>query len=278
MNKMTRPTTVPQTLEDMLIEHATAREALRLGLKHHKTIATRLKGISVGVERSVSDLFDQTTSLEETYIKMMNIGIIAGTGGLLSHAPRRTQSMLILIDAFQPEGVTRIFQDSVFMMPHLGVLSTIHKEAASQIFDKDCLVRVGTVIAPAGEGKDGESIMRVTMEMPNGGTREEQVNFGKIKKIPLKGSETIRVCISPRRGFDIGAGQGHKHETTVTGGEVGIVLDGRGRPLRLPEDKESRISRLHDWLVSMECYDQNKLSQIRSGKQRCIPCQENKDR
>ncbi|GAH78889.1 unnamed protein product, partial [marine sediment metagenome] len=29
--------------------------------------------------------------------------------------------LLILIDAFQPEGVTWFFQDSVFMMPHLGL-------------------------------------------------------------------------------------------------------------------------------------------------------------
>jgi len=266
MNKMTRPTTIPQTLEDMLIEHATAREALRLGLKHHKTIATRLKGVALGLERTVSDVFDQTAFLEETYIKMMNIGIIAGTGGLLSHAPKRTQSMLILIDGFQPEGVTRIFQDSVFMMPHLGVLSTVHKEAASQIFDKDCLVRVGTVIAPVGEGKEGESVMTVAIEMPDGNTKEEEVSFGEIKKIPFKGNEAAKVQISPRRGFDVGAGQGRKREAIVTGGEVGIVLDGRGRPLRLPDDSESRIRRLLDWLGAMECYDPNRLSQIQSGK------------
>jgi len=55
---------------------------------------------------------------------MLKIPIIAGTGGLLSHASRRMQSMYILTDASQPEGITWLFQDSVFMMPHLGVLST----------------------------------------------------------------------------------------------------------------------------------------------------------
>lgn len=122
-NKMIRPTTIPQTLKELIIEQAVAREAIRLGFKHHKTLATRLKGTKV--ERDLVDIFDQ--GLAETYIDIMNVHIIAGTGGLLSHAPRRTQSLLILTDAFQPEGVTRIFQDSVFMMPHLGVLNRLSR-------------------------------------------------------------------------------------------------------------------------------------------------------
>jgi len=56
MNKMIRPTTIPQTLEDLIVEHSVAREALRLGLKHHRTIATRLKGVQI--ERTISDMFD----------------------------------------------------------------------------------------------------------------------------------------------------------------------------------------------------------------------------
>ena len=139
MNKMIRPTTIPQTLEELIVEHAVAREALRLGLQHHKSIATRLKGVKQ-VHDDMGWMFKQEQS--ETYIDMMKIDIIAGTGGLLSHAPDRSQSGLILVDAFQPEGITWVFQDSVFMMPHLGLLSTVHPEASWQIFDKDCLVRV----------------------------------------------------------------------------------------------------------------------------------------
>ena len=180
-NKMIRPTTLPHTLEELIIEQAVAREALRLGLEHHKTIATRLKGVKI--DRDTGYIFDQ--KLEETYIKMMIIDIIAGTGGLLSHAPRRLQSMLILTDAFQPEGVTRMFQDSVFMMPHLGVLSTVHREAAWSIFDKDCLVRLGTVIAPAGTGSPGEPVMTVELEMLDGETMKEEMKFGEIKRSDL---------------------------------------------------------------------------------------------
>lgn len=249
-NKMIRPTTIPQTLEDLIIEHAVAREALRLGLLHHKTIATRLKGIRV--KRTISDMFEQ--ELAETYIDMMKIHIIAGTGGLLSHAPSRAQSLLILTDAFQPEGVTWFFQDSVFMMPHLGVLSTVHSEAAWQVFDKDCLIRIGTVIAPRGLANEEKEVMTVELEMPNGETEKEEVKFGEIKRMNLAERQEAKAIITPHKGFDVGNGPGHKVESTAMGGIVGVVLDGRGRPLQLPEDENAKRGSLLKWFRAMALY------------------------
>jgi uncharacterized protein (TIGR01319 family) len=257
-NKMIRPTTIPQTLEDLIIEHAVSREALRLGMVHHKTIATRLKGIRV--ERDAGDIFAQ--ALEDTYIKMMDIKIIAGTGGLLSHAPRRQQSLLILTDAFQPEGVTRLFQDSVFMMPHLGVLSTVYTEAAWSIFDKDCLIRLGTVIAAAGLAKEGDHVMDVTIEMPDGSSIEEEMKFGEIKRIPLPEGEEAEIVISPHRGFDVGAGPGHHLDTKVSGGVVGLIIDARGRPLILPEDEQVRHEKLLEWIRSLDLYPEDRMKEL----------------
>jgi len=258
MNKMIRPTTIPQTLEDLIVEHSVAREALRLGLKHHKTIATRLKGIQI--ERTISDLFDQ--EMEETYIDMMRIEIIAGTGGLLSHAPRRVQSMLILTDGFQPEGVTWLFQDSVFMMPHLGVLSTVYRDAAWNIFDKDCLVRLGTVIAPKGTASPGEPVMTVELEMPDGETVKEEMKFGEIKRINLAERQEAKAIISPHKGFDVGEGPGHKVESTLMGGVAGIMLDARGRPLYLPEEESARKELLLKWFHALDLYPEDKLKEL----------------
>jgi uncharacterized protein (TIGR01319 family) len=258
MNKMIRPTTIPQTLEDLIVEHSVAREALRLGLDHHKTIATRLKGIQV--KRDVADTFAQ--SLDETYINMKDIDIIVGTGGLLSHAPWRVQSMVILIDAWQPEGVTKMFQDSVFMMPHLGVLSTVYKEAAWNIFDKDCLVRLGTIIAPSGKGAFGESVMNIELEMPDGQTLKEELKQGEIKRINLPERQEAKALIMPQKGFDVGYGPGHKVESKIMGGIVGIILDARGRPLQLPDEKSLRREILRKWFNALSLYPEDELKEL----------------
>jgi uncharacterized protein (TIGR01319 family) len=251
MNKMIRPTTIPQTQEDLILEHAVAREALRLGLVHHKSIATRLKGALLK-NRTISDLFEQEVA--ETYIKMKDIKIIVGTGGLLSHAPEEVQSMLVLIDAFQPEGITWMFKDSVFMMPHLGVLSTVHRDAAWQIFDKDCLIRLGTVIAPIGTDKIGEPVMKVTLDMPSGEKFEDDIKFGEIKRVNFPERRTAKISVTPYRKFDMGLGEGKKVDGEVMGGKVGILFDARGRPLKLAEEPDTRIKLLNTWFKSIDLY------------------------
>ena len=258
MNKMIRPTTIPQTLEDLIVEHSVAREALRLGLVHHRTIATRLKGIQV--ERDIASMFEQ--QLAETYIKMMDIDIFAGTGGLLSHAPERIQSMFILIDAWQPEGVTKMFQDSVFMMPHLGVLSTVYRDAAWSIFDKDCLIRLGTCIAPAGTAEPGEEVMTVELKMPSGETLVEKLTFGEVRRIELPERSEAEAVIQPAKRFDVGKGDGNVVETTIMGGAAGVLMDARGRPLVLPEEVGARRRLLQEWFKALDLYPEEELEEI----------------
>jgi len=258
MNKMIRPTTIPQTLEDLIVEHSVAREALRLGLKHHRTIATRLKGVQV--QRTISDMFDQ--AIVDSYVEMMNIDICAGTGGLLSHAPRRIQSMLILTDAWQTEGITRMMQDSVFMMPHLGVVSTVYRDAAWNIFDKDCLVRLGTSIVAQGQAKFGESVMDITLEMPNGETIEESMNLGDLKLIPLAADQEAKAHIEPANLYDVGAGPGKELDAVVQGGVAGLLLDARGRPMYFPSDDQKRKDLLITWFKATGLYDEKALEAL----------------
>jgi len=257
-NKMIRPTTIPHTLESLVVEHAIAREALRLGLQHHKTIATRLKGAKL-VRQMVGEMLEHR--LQATYIDMMKIGIISGTGGLLSHAPRRVQSLLMLTDAFLPEGVTKIYQDSVFMMPHLGVLSTAFPEIAWNIFDKDCILRLGTVISPVGIDKKGEQVLNVKLDMPDGTIYEHDLEFGNIIKVPLEEREKVKVVLTPKNNFDVGAGLGKILETEVEGGVVGLVIDTRGRPLAIPEDEVERRKTLLKWFRSLGLYPEDYIAE-----------------
>ena len=155
-NKMIRPTTIPQTLDELIVEQAIAREALRLSFDQHKKFAVSLKGVQQ--ERTISDTFDQTMS-GETLVNMQDLDMIVGSGGVLSHAPRREQACKILIDSFLPEGITELSVDSIFMMPQLGVLASVHEKAAIEVFNKDCLVRLGTCIAPLGEGELGQEML-----------------------------------------------------------------------------------------------------------------------
>jgi uncharacterized protein (TIGR01319 family) len=252
-NKMIRPTTIPHTLEDLKIEQAIAREALRLAFEQHKSMAVGLKGIQQ--ERTISDAFSQSMT-GETLIDLMGLNLLIGSGGILSHAPRRNQAALMMIDAFLPEGITRLAVDSIFMMPHLGVLSTVHEKSATEVFNKDCLVPLGTCIAPVGEGKEGSNVLKMIIEYGNGKTEEHAAKYGEIKLIPLGIQDEANVTLHPEKGFDIGDGRGKEIQTTIKGGIVGVVLDCRGRPFRLSEDTRKRIASLNNWFAATDLYPQ----------------------
>ena len=226
LNKTIRPTTIPQSLRELRVEQAVAREALRLALEHHRSLAVSLRGIVR--ERTIAEAFTQEGG-GQALVDMMRVGFIIGSGGVLSHAPERRAAALMLIDAFQPEGVTNLAVDSVFMMPHLGALSAVDERAALEILRRDCLVRLGTCIAPKGrKGRDGTLTARVRLNAP-GGTADAEITCGRLERVEFESEAEIE--IEPARGFDFGAGPGKRVVARVWGGDAGLVLDGRGRPL-----------------------------------------------
>ena len=249
-NKMIRPTTIPQTLEDLKIEQALAREALRLSFIQHKEFAVSLKGVQQ--ERTISDTFDQKIS-GETIVDMLKLDLIVGSGGVLSHAPRRSQAMRMLIDSFLPEGITEIAVDSIFMMPQLGVLSTFHEQAAIEVFHKDCLIKLGTCLAPIGQSTLNKPLLKYSFDI------NDEIHEGCLKSgdiILIKADLGSHKCtINPERNIDIGFGKGQNFEGTINGGEVGIILDGRGREIQFLDDNSTRIEQILTWSQNTLEYD-----------------------
>lgn len=247
-NKMIRPTTIPQTKQELEVEQAIAREALRLAFVQHKAFAVSLKGVQQ--ERTISDTFAQTSS-GETLVKLMNLDLIVGSGGVLSHAPRRAQSMHMMIDAYLPEGVTKLAVDSIFMMPQLGVLASVPhpdaKKAAVEVFEKDCIIWLGTCIAPVGSGKDGKDCVTIKGTSSNGRAIDITQPVGELLLYPMEMGESARVTITPSRGWDVGIGNGKTYETDIIGGVVGLVVDTRGRPFDFSKATPNRLSKLKKW-------------------------------
>jgi len=249
-NKMIRPTTIPQSLEALVFEQAVAREALRLAYAQHKQFATTLMGVQQ--QRTVGDTFYQAGG-GQTIVDNMKLNLLVGSGGVLSHAPHMRQTAAMLIDAFQPEGFTTLAKDSIFMMPHLGVLAQVHPQAAMEVFQRDCLIYLGTCIAPRGQGKPGKPCFHFEIEGPSLNESGEMA-CGDLRLFALAEGATARVAIEPARGFDCGAGPGRRVEREVEGGTVGLVLDARGRPLQLSPERAVARPLVQGWVEAMELY------------------------
>ncbi len=256
-NKMIRPTTIPSLLEELVLEQAIAKEALRLAFEQHKQFASGLKGMQR--QRDISEAFSQSTS-GASIVNLMTLNLLVGSGGVLSHAPRRNQTVMMLIDAFLPEGITRLAVDSIFMMPHLGVLSEISAKAATEVFRKDCMVYLGSCVAPVGKGKNGKPALYAKLEFADGSKFEEEIPFGEVRLLPCEEGKVAKATLKALGGLILDKDKNRELTVDLHGGKVGIVLDTRGRqPFALPTEKAERIAALKKWMREFKVYPEHIL-------------------
>jgi hypothetical protein len=134
------------------------------------------------------------------------------------------------------------------------VLATINEKAATDVFEKDCLIYLGSCAAVTGVVKPGTAVMKYKINMPDG-PLEGELMAGQIKLLSLGLDETAEAELIPSRGLDLGEGPGKPRNATLRGGVVGVILDGRGRPFTLPEDDKERVKKLREWFTELKLYD-----------------------
>lgn len=245
-NKMIRPTSIPQTLEDLLLEQAVCREALRLSLLHHRSLAVGLSGVRR--QKGIADIFAQKSNRTEL-VDMLELDVVIGSGGVLSHAPDRRSAMLMMLDAFELSGITQVTVDSIFMMPHLGVFSSVHPKAAEEILLRDCLINLGYAVAPAYSPKlKKEDLADIYIS----GRKVSSVKRGAVKLLRVDRDSKVQLKVVPNdSSVNVGAGPGEALEREIHTGEIGILLDGRNRPLELPQDKTERIAQQREIYIEL---------------------------
>ncbi len=248
-NKMIRPTSIPYLMEDLEIEQAICREALRLSFEQHALLADGLKGVQHQAE--IGSIFSQGE--KRSLIDPMRLDMLIGSGGVLSHAPERWQTAWMLLDSYLPCGITQLAVDSIFMMPQLGVLSSILPEAAAYVFEKDCLIELGTCVAPRfTNGRalaPGQDLLKVELE----GQAPFTLHMGEIKVQKLPVGQSIKARLFPLSRTDLGQGAGQVVECVLKGGTTGLIFDGRGRePFVLPQERSVLINKLQEWKAALK--------------------------
>lgn len=236
-DKSLRPTTLPETIEDLQLEQALAREALRLSLERHRGIVVGLKGIHQ--QREIGDIFEQTPT-GRTLVEMDRLKAIVGSGGVLSHAPEPWQAAAMLIDGLEPAGVTLLFYDRGFLFPYAGALASLSAKDAREILFGDALVPLGTVVSARSRSErrraaPGRPVFEAVLAPPGESPRRVEVAWGELRILPLPSSCRARLDLEPASPeVDVGGGPGELWSGMAEGGVVGLILDARGRPLHPP--------------------------------------------
>jgi hypothetical protein len=178
--------------------------------------------------------------------------MIVVRGSTFANTPRLGQVALMVLDALQPTGIFALALDRYGILPGLGAAAAQNPLLPVQALNASSLVHLGHVIAPAGTASPGRKVMHITVESEEGRRLlEDERAFGTLDVLPLETGQMVTVTVQPQRGFDIGLGSGKGTTMTFPIGSGGLMIDARGRPLRLPKDEIARHTLIRQWLMDM---------------------------
>ena len=222
------PSTIAATKEDLVLSQAVSRQALYLAM--HSAFRDFPRKAAY-IKPTLAPLFDP---------------IIAG-GGALSDASRPGQSLLLLLNSLQPVGISTVILDQNNLLPLLGAAAAQNNILPVQVIESGAFLSVGTVVVPVVSANYGTPILRATLTYENGTEARVDLKYGSLETLPLSSGETGKLTIQCLRGADVGFGPGRGSTISVTGGALGVVFDGRGRPLNLPDDAVRRRELIKKW-------------------------------
>ncbi len=232
--KSLHPSAIAATKEDLAISHAIARQSLFLAMQSARR----------DFPRNIANIKPTLTPLFEP--------ILAG-GAALSDASRPGQSLLLLLDSIQPVGLTTVILDQNNLLPLLGAAAAQNNILPVQVMESGAFLSVGTVVSPVVSASQGTPILRAKLTYENGTEARVELKYGSLETLPLQSGEVGKLTIQLLRAADIGFGAGRvpREPINVAGGALGVVLDGRGRPLNLPADAGRRRELIKKWNWNM---------------------------
>lgn len=229
--KALHPAGISVTAEEQQLTQAVARQALFLALqKARRDFPQRSNGSS-----GLLPVFGP---------------IIAG-GSALDEFPNPAHTLLLLLDSVQPVGITNIIVDRNNLLALLGAAAERNRLLPVQVLDSGAFQSIGTVVSFTGSAHEGARIALARILYENGSEAVAEVKFGSLELLPLPHGQNARLSIQPQHGINAGFGPGRPGTLTVSGGLLGVVFDGRGRPLRLSKDPGRRRDQLKKWLWTM---------------------------
>ena len=228
-NKSLHPAGLPVTEEDLAIEQALATQAIRSAVKM--------------AERSFPERVIQAAGG-----LLPAFEPIIAAGRVITNAPKQGQALMMLLNGFQPAGVTTLALDQNNLGAVLGAAAEVAPLLMIQSLDATNFTNLCTVVSPVGNAPVGTTILRMHIRYSEGSETTVDIKNGALELISIPLGQTVNVKLQPLQRFDVGmGGPGISGNIKITGGAMGLVVDARGRPIRLSDDPLRRLEAVQKW-------------------------------
>jgi hypothetical protein len=232
-NKQIYPASLPVSKEDLAIEQALARQAIR------RAISAAEDGFPMGIHRSGIGMLPWFEP-------------IVAAGSVLTQAPTTGHSLLTLLDAVQPSSITTMVLDQSNLAAPLGAAAPNNPSLSVQVLESSAFLSLATVITPVSNARLGTPILRLRVTYESGDEASFDIKQGALEALPIPMGEAAKLRLQPLHRSDVGmGGPGRGGSVRVVGGVLGVVIDARGRPILLPRDPTRRQDLYKKWLWTL---------------------------
>ncbi|HOW92616.1 MAG TPA: hypothetical protein PK883_09895, partial [Anaerolineaceae bacterium] len=135
------------------------------------------------------------------------------------------------------------------IMPILGAIAEFNPLLAVQVLESTAFTNLATVVNISSKVRRGEPVLSARLDYVDGKYSEVELKQGSITFLPLPSGTTGRLKINMLRRGEIEEISLSGEPIKVNGGVCGLVLDARGRPLKLPADDEARQTLIKEWEI-----------------------------
>ncbi len=211
---------------------------------------------SLAIEQAAARVIIQQSKAEldgEFLSRELEYGTILASGAVLANAPSSIQSLLMLLDGIEPIGIISIYLDRYAILSMMGAAAQSDQALPVQVLESFLSENLATVICPVSRAMSGMPILEVTVEHQDGNRSAYEVKKGELVqiKIPIGVVVTLHVKTRFLTRLDA-AGKVSESSFQVRGGSLGVIIDGRGRPINLPIIEGRRWTMLNKWNHSIK--------------------------
>jgi hypothetical protein len=230
--KSIHPHTAPAEARDLHLELALARACLRVALRQARA--------------------QWPTTLDAPSPEMLPwLSLIIGGGAAVAQAPKPGLGALVLLDALQPVGLTRLMLDPYHAAAALGALAAVNPLAVAHLYDSTAMIDLGLSVSVWGGSRINEVLGEISLAPDGEAEKTVKVKYGGIEVLPLPIGQMGKLTLKPRATANFGFGFGRNKTIPVKGGALGVIIDARGRPLVRFKTAEKRQEFGQKWLKAL---------------------------
>ncbi len=145
-------------------------------------------------------------------------------GAVFTDQPNFGQSLLAALDGLGPRGVWQVWVDSQNILPALGAFPG---QSTKIVMSRLGFINLGSVIILEHEYQKAKTLGRLSFDLGLDSKQEVEIKAGDMVRVPYDAQSVGKVL------FDVDADVriSSQDESKLTGGELGIIIDARRRPL-----------------------------------------------